>query len=113
MNRIRENLPPDRIYGFGPNAYKESVTQLECYKALLVFPTRLRTHMPRWISQSFPSLCSSSVYPGEVMLDNKMLSIEQSLHDGGRGNLPFWEAISESRCGCLYLNTFDWTSVFT
>jgi len=42
MNRIRQKLPPACIYGFGLKPYKESMTQLECYKALLVFPTYFR-----------------------------------------------------------------------
>ena len=29
MNKIREQLPPARIYDFGSKPYKESVTQLE------------------------------------------------------------------------------------
>ena len=38
-NRIHKKLSPGRIYDFDPEPYKESVTQLQCYKALLVFPT--------------------------------------------------------------------------
>jgi hypothetical protein len=42
MNKIHEQLPPGRIYGFDPKPYKEimesvALAQLECYKALLVF----------------------------------------------------------------------------
>ena len=31
VNRMRQQLPPGRIYGFGLEPYKESVTQLQCY----------------------------------------------------------------------------------
>ena len=37
-NRMGKQLLPEHIYGFGSEPYKETVTQLECYKALLVFP---------------------------------------------------------------------------
>jgi len=39
MNRMGEKLPPGHIYVFGSEPYKGSVTQLECYKALLGFLT--------------------------------------------------------------------------
>ena len=45
MNKIREQLPPARIYSFGPKPYKESVTQLECYKSLLASPTYVQNQV--------------------------------------------------------------------
>jgi hypothetical protein len=44
MNRMGEKLPPGHIYVFGSEPYKGSVTQLECYKALLGFLTICPLH---------------------------------------------------------------------
>ena len=66
MDRLDEQLPPDTIYGFGSDPYKEDLTELQGYKALLVFPTwnsassksrplRSLSHVKRRDLQSAPS----------------------------------------------------------
>ena len=83
MSKIREQLPPACIYDFGPKPYKESVTQLECSKALLVFPTFIFIYLITRIALSKASSHTSLRYE----------------RFGGRSHF-FRTRCDGARCGC-------------